>query len=264
MLWLYQMCVFINYRWINTVGRPAVGRRATTGRGRRSSTAAVRVSREQDDAEHDNGGGGDDAQQDDGRRSVIAAGRGSGPASAVPVPFRARQRRLVVEGTGTVDYSVAHGPGGQAQALVSGARERALIVAAIGRRPPGRAQRTVLVLGQVRQLGPRDFELGLVRVSVAHEPDADVPPTPAAGAAVSRRLADGRRRRLGRLRSDRDLFDVFGRQQRQVFDGRSVMAAHRHERIVGRSRRQVHLQAAVPTNVRHEVYLQQRFVITRS
>jgi len=238
----------------------------TVGRGASGSTAAavaVRVGGEQGDAEDDYGRG-DGGEQRDGRRPVIAAGAGSGGGrGGPPGPLVARGRRLgVVEaagGAGTVDHAVAHQPAGQAQTLVARTRERALVRAVC--RPPGRAQRAVRVPGQVVQFGPRDLELRLVRVSGAHEPDVHEttgPPvvqTLLLSLRFSAAAAVGRRPRRRRRSDDGRFFHVFGRQQRQVFERARVVTAHRHERIVRRPGRQVHLQSAVLTFVRHEAHL---------
>lgn len=249
------------YRGVNAVGRSVSGRRRGRDRLRtaaggcgplRSAAAAVRVGREQCNPE-DHDGRGDGCEQRNGRRRVIVVvvgGRGRGCGRVGPdVPTLARGRRFVVgPGTGAVDHAVAHQPRGQAQAVVAGAPERALV-----RRPPGRAQRTVRVARQMVKLGPRDLELRLVRVLVAHEPHVHVtPPPPPLQPVPLRRVFGGRRR-------DRDgrLLHVIGRKQRQVLERGRVVSARRHERIVQRPGRQVHLQTPLIAAVRHEVYLRE-------
>jgi len=248
--------VLNRYRRIYAVGRPATrGHRSATRRRRSAASkqqaamATVRAGREQSRAEDDYGRG-DGGEQCDGRRGSTATGVGgrSGPV----VPAVARSRRFVVGRTRTVDHAVAYGPGGQAQSLVARAQERALVVGV--RRPPGGAWRSVRVPRQMAQLGPRNLEMRFVWISVSHKPDVHVapqwspPPRPIV-VLLRFRAAHCRWRLVG------GLFDVLGSQQRQIFERRGVVSARRHEWVVHRPGRQVDLQSAVLTIVRHEVHL---------
>lgn len=108
------------------------------GRATATTTAVIRVGGEQGDAE-DGDGRGDGGEQRDRRQPVVGVPSGR---RRPEVPLVARRRRLVVGRARTVDHSVAHQPGGQAQALVARTGESAF-ADVIVRCPPGRAQRDV-------------------------------------------------------------------------------------------------------------------------